>query len=337
MINTRYTTPTDNMIGSVTKSGEEGQYDWGQTQKSSDDSIRKLKAELYRSLNEKKLPDEKAKIIQKAFRKRNNKTQKKEKKRKKSPSLSSDDEVADISEIRGFTPIGMTSKSSSEPSLYNLDKEVVKPIKKKVRSQDDLVRLAQRIDEDSTNNTPSKRLAKDLDKITFENYHKQREQRGGNPRAVYYNNVINNLKARNEELNENITELENKIKKEYLETIFIGKHPPSELLDEHYKELDKLYNETLKKELLELEENSHKITFYESLKRGIEKNDTSVPYQDTRFQRDARLLESKLRKEIERAYELLEERFPPHPPSNGGKKKSRRKLRKSGRKTKRKK
>ena len=26
MINTRYTTPTDNMIGSVTKSGEEGQY-----------------------------------------------------------------------------------------------------------------------------------------------------------------------------------------------------------------------------------------------------------------------------------------------------------------------
>ena len=79
MINPRYATPTDNIIGSVMKSGEEGQYDWGQTQKSSDDSIRKLKAELYRLLNE-KIPDEKAKIIQKAFRKRNNKTQKERKK-----------------------------------------------------------------------------------------------------------------------------------------------------------------------------------------------------------------------------------------------------------------
>ena len=58
----RYATPTDNIIGSVMKSGEEGQYDWPNSKVWW--SIRKLKAELYRLLNE-KIPDEKAKIIQK--------------------------------------------------------------------------------------------------------------------------------------------------------------------------------------------------------------------------------------------------------------------------------
>lgn len=342
MINTRYTTPTDNMIGSVTKSGEEGQYDWGQTQKSSDDSIRKLKAELYRRLNEKKLPDEKAKIIQKAFRKRNNKTQKKEKKRIRSPSpsVSPDPELSGINsqffnyEGNMIESIGSPKKVSSEPTLTKL---LSPSPSKKSRSAND---LEAQVREDRAD-TPSKALAQELnEKITFEDHHKQREQRGGNPRAdkiIYYNNVINTLKARNEELTENITELENNnIKNEYLEKIFKGK-PPSELLEEHYKELDELYNdnETLKKELKkELEENSYKIRFFESLKKGIEKNDTSVPNENTMFQRRARLLETELRKEIEKAEELLEE---PYPAPNGGKKKSRRKLRKSGRKTKRRK
>ena len=127
----------------------------------------------------------------------------------------------------------------------------------------------------------------------------------------------------------------NNIKNEYLEKIFKGK-PHIELLDEHYKELDELYNdnETLKKELKkELEENSHKITFFESLKSGIEKNDTSVPYINTYTEKVANELLSKIAKQQKKARELQEK----HLGSNGGKKKSRRKLRKSGRKTKRKK
>ena len=345
MINTRYnTTPTDNMIGSVTKSGEEGEYDWGQTQKSSDDSIQNLKAELYKRLNdykrlnEKKLPDEKAKIIQKAFRKRNNKTQKKEKKRKKSPSLSSDDEVADISETRGFTPIGMTSKSSSEPSLYNLDKELVIPKTKRLRSQDDIVRLAEQIDEDSTNNTPSKRLAKDLDKLTFEHYHKQREQRGGNPDKIsYLNGRIENiekqildLKGLIENIEKQILDLKEKKDSNGRVIEFLDDDSRIPKINGLEREKKILIN---RKEKLEREK--------EDLIDRKEKLESELsPYEKKYGKQTDILLENALRdiREHKEKVRELEQRFPElYPPYRGGKKKSRRKLRKSGRKTKRRK
>ena len=312
MINTRYTTPTDNMIGSVTKSGEEGQYDWGQTQKSSDDSIRKLKAELYRSLNEKKLPDEKAKIIQKAFRKRNNKTQKKEKKRIRSPSpsVSPDPELSGInSEFYNYQgnmiepiSIGSPKKVSSEPTLTKL---LSPSPTKKSRSATDLAELVR---QDRRADTPSKALAQGLNEITFEEHHKQREQRGGNPDA----SQIAFLKSQIDDLTSQIDDLTSQIayiKKEISD--FNKKNARLELIDAMEHEIEGLYYQLpeleIEKARLEKELDNYKNKLYDVLILDI-------------------------REHKEKAKELLKNNH-----SNGGKKKSRRKLRKSGRKTKRRK
>ena len=289
MINTRYTTPTDNMIGSVTKSGEEGQYDWGQTQKSSDDSIRKLKAELYRRLNEKKLPDEKAKIIQKAFRKRNNKTQKKEKKRIRSPSpsVSPDPELSGINseffnyEGNMIESIGSPKKVSSEPTLTKL---LSPSPTKKSKSAENLEAI---VYQDRRAHTPSKGLAEEFNRFTFENYHKQREQRGGNPEKISY------LNGRIEYVQREIDKLTKKKTKDGRKI---------ELLDDHHHELEIFENQL--QDLI-------------NRKKELENNQSF--YQRHYFAPINKNIEEKLRDQ------------------NGGKKKSRRKLRKSGRKTKRRK
>lgn len=306
----RFVTPTEDIIGSsVLKSGEEGQYDWGQTQKSSDDSIRKLKAELYRRLNEKKLPDEKAKIIQKAFRKRNNKTQKKEKKRTRSPSpsVSPDPELSGInSEFYNYEgnmieSIGSPKKVSSEPILTKL---LSPSPTKKSRSAND---LEAQVREDRAD-TPSKALAQGLNEITFEEHHKQREQRGGNPDAsqiAFLKSHIANLTNQIDDLTSQIAY----IKKEISD--FNKKNVRLELIDTMELEIYELYYQLreleIEKARLEKELDNYKNKLYDVLILDI-------------------------REHKEKAKELLKNNH-----SNGGKKKSRRKLRKSGRKTKRRK
>ena len=293
MINTRYTTPTDNMIGSVTKSGEEGQYDWGQTQKSSDDSIRKLKAELYRLLNEKKIPDEKAKIIQKAFRKRNNKTQKKEKKRIRSPSPS----VSPDAELSGINPefyndeenmiksIGSPKKVSSEPTLTKL---LSPSPTKKSRSAND---LEAQVRQDRAD-TPSKGLAEEFNRFTFEDHHnqRQREQRGGNSDE----NKIAYLTSQIADINKKIEDFNNK-------------YGGLELNDELETEINGLKNQ-----LQELEN------------------------EKKRLEKDLEIFNDKPYNDVIDEIQVLKDRAA-RLSNLGGKKKSRRKLRKRGRKTKRRK
>merc|ERR1711916_241122 len=226
-----------NIIGSVMKSGEEGQYDWGQTKKSSDDSIRGLKAELYRRLNEKKIPDEKAKIIQKTFRKRNNKTQKKEKKRIRSPSpsVSPDLELSVINsefhnnEENMIKPIVSSKKASSEPTLTKL---FAPSPTKKSRSAND---LEAQVREDRAD-TPSKALAQEFnEKITFEDHHnqRQREQRGGNSDE----DKIAHLTSQIADINKKIEDFNNKYEgKELIDTMENEK-------DQLLYQLQKLENE----------------------------------------------------------------------------------------------
>lgn len=310
MINTRYTTPTDNMIGSVMKSGEEGQYDWGQTQKSSDDSIRKLKAELYLRLNEKKLPDEKAKIIQKAFRKRNNKTQKKEKKRTRSPSpsVSPDPELSGInSEFYNYEgnmiepiAIGSPKKVSSEPTLTKL---LSPSPTKKSKSAENLEAI---VYQDRRAHTPSKGLAEEFNRIfTFEEQHKQREQRGGNPEKISY------LERRIDNIDKQILDL--KEKKD-------SKGRVIEFLDDDSRIPKIIELELEKKDLINRKE----------------KLESKLSLYDQKYAEKANNLLLEILKQKEKTDELLKEN-PKKPSVYGGKKKSRRKLRKSGRKTKRRK